>query len=160
MKLNIIIVVSCVIFSSALHAQNKLGKFSHLSKFSGSWDVELVYKDSEVRNLISKEFYLDLDKFRADKEDELSQIDVIKGNMILESYSNQNFCASSTFMSISLTDDDEVYLIMLRNSKVSILHTIFGERTRNMKSLRPTKEVTKYIRKILRECKSKSLQNI
>lgn len=140
-----------------IHAKNTLGRFAHLSKFAGSEDIDLIYDDEEVKNLLTREFYIDIEKFKSEREDWSRQIDVIKGNMILESYVQQNPCSSSTFMSISLTDNDEVYLIKLRNNKISIFHTIFGQRTKDIKNIRLSKESILYINKMVKECKSKAI---
>lgn len=149
----------CLLTSVSVFAQSKPGKYAHLSKFAGTWGIESVYADESVINLMTKDFRINLEKFRTTKEDSLTQIDVIKGNMLVSSSFKEDPCLSSTFMSISLTDDDTVYLVAMRDRKIRVFHTVFGQVTRDMKGHKFSKEVGQYLKKIVNQCKIKGLQN-
>ena len=140
-------------------AQTKPGQFSHLAKYAGSWAVELIYEEPAVTLLLNRHFRIDLAKFRVTKEDAISQIDVVKGNMLVSSSSTEDPCLSSTFMSISLTDDNTVYLLAMRDRKIKIFHTAFGQVTKDMKGHKYSKEVAINLKKMVNQCKIKGLQN-
>lgn len=140
-------------------AQTKPGQFSHLAKYAGSWAVELIYEDPTVTLLLSKDFRINLAKFRDIKEDAISQIDVVRGNMLISSSSKEDPCLSSTFMSVALTDDNTVYLLAMRDRKIKIFHTTFGQITKDMKAHKYSKEVAVNLKKMVNQCKIKGLQN-
>lgn len=148
-----------LVTSVCVFAQSKPGKFAHLSLHSGTWNVESVFMDDSIVELMSKDFRINLEKFRLVKEDSLSQIDVIKGNMLISSSFKEDPCLSSTFMSISLTDDDTVYLLALRDKKIRVFHTVYGKTTRDMKGHKFSKEVSRHLKKMINQCKVKGLQN-
>lgn len=151
--------ITCLLISTSVFSQSKPGKYVHLSKYAGSWSVEHVYNDEAVLNLMTKDFKINLEKFNTTKEDSLTQIDVIKGNMLVSSSSKEDPCLSSTFMSISLTDDDTVYLVAMRDRKIRVFHTVFGRVTKDMKEHKFSKEVGLHLKKIVNQCKIKGLQN-
>lgn len=160
MKFIVLVVITAMFLASSVFAQNKPGRFSHLSKYAGSWNVEAIYNDDAVKVLMTKDFAISLDKFRPVKEDAFTQIDVIKGNMIVTSNSKDGPCLSNTFMSISLTNDDAVYLVAQRGKKIHLFHTIYGQRTRDFKNHKFNKETALFIKSIANKCKSKELQNV
>lgn len=158
MKFKVLVVITTMFLASSVFAQNKPGKFSHLSKYAGSWNVEAIYNDDAIKALITKDFAINLEKFRTAKEDIFTQIDVIKGNMIVTSSSKDDPCLSNTFMSISLTNDDTVYLIAQRGNKIHLFHTIYGQRTRDFKNHKFNKGTALFIKSISNKCKHKGLQ--
>lgn len=141
-------------------AQAKPGQFASLAKYAGSWAVESVYEEQSVSFLLSRDFRINLDKFRATKEDAFSQIDVIRGNMLLISSFKDDPCLSSTFMSISLTDDDTVYLLAMRDRKIRIFHTTFGQVTKDMRGHKYRREVAIKLKEMINQCKINKLQNV
>jgi len=147
-----------LLISACVFAQSKPGKYAHLSSHSGTWNVELIYMDDSILELLSKDFRINLEKFRPVKEDSVSQIDVIKGNMLVQSSSRENPCKSSTFMSISLTDDDTVYLLAMREQKIRVFHSVFGQKTKDMTGHKFSKEVASHLKKMINQCKVKGLQ--
>jgi hypothetical protein len=140
-------------------AQTKPGQFASLAKYAGSWAIESIYEEQSLTLLLTKDFRINLDKFRVTKEDAFSQIDVIKGNMLLMSSYKDDPCLSSTFMSISLTDDNTVYLLAMRDRKIRIFHATFGQVTKDMKGHKDSKEVAINLKKMINQCKVKGIQN-
>lgn len=154
-------IVGLIIFIQAFNAiaQTKPGQFAFLAKYAGSWAIESIYEEQLLSLLLTKDFRINLDKFRITKEDAFSQIDVVKGNMLLISSYKDDPCLSSTFMSISLTDDNTVYLLAMRDRKIRIFHTTFGQVTKDMKGHKYSKEVAINLKKMINQCKVKGLQN-
>lgn len=147
------------VISTHIFAQSKPGKYAHLASYAGTWSVDSIYADDAILNLLTKDFRINLEKFKSIKEDSISQIDVLKGNLLLISSLKEDPCVSSTYMSISLTDDETVYLLAMRDRKLQVFHTVFGQTTRDMKNHKFNKEVALQLRKMLNQCKIKGLQN-
>jgi len=147
------------LFYFSANAQMKPGQFAPLVKYAGSWAVDSVYEEQSVGLLLNKDFRINLNKFRVTKEDAFSQIDVIKGNMLLISSHKDDPCLSSTFMSLSLTDDNTVYLLVMRDRKIRIFHSTFGQVTKDMKGHKYPKEVAINLKRMVNQCKIKGLQN-
>lgn len=154
-------IIGLIMFLQAISvfAQTKPGQFSFLAQYAGSWAIESVYEEQLVGLLLNKDFRINLEKFRETKEDAFSQIDVIKGNMLLISSYKDDPCRSSTFMSISLNDDNTVYLFAMRDRKIRVFHTAFGQVTKDMRSHKYSKEAAINLKKMLNQCKIKGLQN-
>lgn len=153
------IIFTFLMISTHTFAQSKPGKYAHLASYAGTWSVDSIYADDAVLNLLTKDFRINLEKFKSIKEDSVAQIDVIRGNLLIKSSFKEDPCISSTFMSISLTDDETVYLLAMRDRKLRVFHTVFGQTTRDMKGHKFNKEVGLHLKKMVNQCKIKGLQN-
>lgn len=149
-----------ILFSGSIFSKSKFGKYAHLSNYAGSWSIESIYNDKIIKNLIEDDFKINIQKLNLEKEDSYTQIDVIKGNMLVFSSLKDDPCISSTFMSISLTDDNTVYLAVMRDKKIKLFHTSFDQVTQNTKNQKLNKETNLAIKKMINSCRLKKLQNI
>jgi hypothetical protein len=146
--------------SSSIFPQSKPGKYAHLSKYAGSWSIESIYNDEVIKSLMETDLKINIQKLDLEKESAFTQIDVIKGNMLISSNLKDDPCSSSTFMSISLTDDNTVYLVIMRDRKIKLFHTTFDQVTQNIKNQKLTKETNSALKKMISSCKLKKIQNI